>query len=314
MPTRNSSLIDTRKHLCGDCLNPVSGVFCTQCGQRQKSSSRHFRQIVGEWISDVLNLDAKILRTLKPLFFRPGFLSTEFFADRRTRYVSPLKLYFFISLVAFFFIQQEINYRVQSAEKSSKQDTAKDKNDNSNFTVGKFNDKPWNAKTNPVQYAWLPNAGNDLLNEKLLHLERTVKNQEWSQIVSALLAGTPQTLLIMLPFFALILKLAYAFQRRLYVDHLIVAVHHHAFLLLAILLMAAIDFLAELPGILDWLPPTAVGLVFIWMPFYFLLSLKRVYKQSWKMTGFKFMLIGFAYLILLTFGVALNFILGLLWL
>jgi ABC-type multidrug transport system permease subunit len=40
----------------------------------------------------------------------------------------------------------------------------------------------------------------------------------------------------------------------------------------------------------------------IWIPLYFLVSLKRVYQQGWGMTIAKYCLIGISYLVLLGFA------------
>jgi hypothetical protein len=56
-------------------------------------------------------------------------------------------------------------------------------------------------------------------------------------IKDAALSTVPSTLFVLLPVFALMLKFAYAFKRRLYMEHLIVALHSHAFLCLALLAM-----------------------------------------------------------------------------
>ena len=42
----------------------------------------------------------------------------------------------------------------------------------------------------------------------------------------------------------------------------------------------------------------------MWIPLYFLVSLKRVYKQGWGMTLTKYCLIGFSYVILLSLATA----------
>jgi hypothetical protein len=47
-------------------------------------------------------------------------------------------------------------------------------------------------------------------------------------------------------------------------------------------------------------------------PIYFLIGLKHLYRQSWKMTLFKFGLLGFCFLNLLALGVILNVVIGLL--
>lgn len=47
-------------------------------------------------------------------------------------------------------------------------------------------------------------------------------------------------------------------------------------------------------------------------PMYFLIELKQLYRQSWKMAFFKFGLLGLCHLSLLTMGVILNVVTGLL--
>src|SRR3546814_4700084 len=54
---------------------------------------------------------------------------------------------------------------------------------------------------------------------------------------NAYLGAMPATLFVLLPVFALMLKVAYVFKRRLYMEHLLVALHSHAFLCLALLLV-----------------------------------------------------------------------------
>lgn len=302
-----------RQRLCGNCLSALTGLYCAHCGQKQKSAIRHVGLLAGEFFNDVLNLDAKLLRTLKPLLFKPGFLSLEYFAERRARYVSPLKLYFLLSLVAFFLIQRSVDLAAGDQAPIRVETPAADRD----VTIGNFNGRPWHAKTNPVRLAWLPDAGNDLINERLTRLEDTIKRRDWTQLLHAGLAATPQALLVLLPFFALLLKLAYWFKRRLYMEHLIVALHNHAFLMLAITALTALfgaDAWAS--GLVGWqnllrLLNTAM---LLWIPLYFLLVLKRVYRQGWPATLFKFALIGTCYSVLAAFGVALNVIIGLLFL
>jgi Protein of unknown function (DUF3667) len=50
---------------------------------------------------EFLHVDSKILRTVKFLLTRPGFLSREYFEGRGVRYVSPLRLYLVCSVIYF---------------------------------------------------------------------------------------------------------------------------------------------------------------------------------------------------------------------
>ena len=118
---------------------------------------------------------------------------------------------------------------------------------------------------------------------------------------------------MLLPIFALMLKLAYVFKRRLYMEHLIVALHSHAFLSTAVLLLAlatlARSALGEgvLHSALGWVE-LALGL---WMPLYLLIMQKRVYRQGWILTLLKYSLLGTAYSVLISVGITVTLLISL---
>jgi hypothetical protein len=53
-------------------------------------------------LGDYFAYDSKLAKSLKPLMFKPGFLAKEYREGKRVAYISPLRLYIFISI--FFFI------------------------------------------------------------------------------------------------------------------------------------------------------------------------------------------------------------------
>lgn len=83
---------ETRR--CASCGHPLSGRFCSACGEEtvetHELSLKHFfgHSVVHEFA----HVDGKIVRTLRSLLLRPGFLTCEYFAGRRTPYVNPLRL------------------------------------------------------------------------------------------------------------------------------------------------------------------------------------------------------------------------------
>src|SRR5690606_7752881 len=79
---------------CGNCSALLQGAHCHVCGQPTLGLVRHFSTIFGDFVDSAFNLDSRTLRTLFPLLFRPGFLTVEYFAGRRVRYVSPVRLFF----------------------------------------------------------------------------------------------------------------------------------------------------------------------------------------------------------------------------
>ena len=86
---------------CQNCSAPLHGDYCSQCGQRDWPGGLTFGAVAGELFDDIFSWDSRIWRTLVALVFRPGFLTAEFLAGRRARYVPPFRLYLIISFVLF---------------------------------------------------------------------------------------------------------------------------------------------------------------------------------------------------------------------
>lgn len=57
---------------CGNCGAELRGPHCHACGQPTKGLVRHFSSIVGDFFDSVFDLDSRLLRTMWPLFSRPG--------------------------------------------------------------------------------------------------------------------------------------------------------------------------------------------------------------------------------------------------
>lgn len=355
----------------GTCLNcgaVLHGPYCYRCGQPVKGLVRHFSSILGDFFDSVFDLDGRIWRTLPPLLLRPGHLSNEYFADRRVRYVSPVRLFVFMSLVSFFAAQLTLNIEGDGAAGDSEIARAESveevrrlreealaalerSGEHSGDAPGvgaamqaarraverqaerrlaelrgevppdppkptlSFGSEPWDAKTNPVAIDWLPEAANAWLNRQIRRAEGNIARvqAEPNLLKDAVLGALPATLFVLLPLFALLLKLAYLLKRRLYMEHLIVALHSHAFLCLALLLSIVLDALSESVSWLRWLGAVETAL-FVWMPLYLLLMQKRVYRQGWVMTLLKFFVIGVVYFSLLTTGVVFTTLGSLIWL
>jgi len=67
--------------------------FCACCGQKIYFEPPGFWQLIGDFFSNVFNLDNRLFRTLKRLLI-PGRLTNEFLAGRQKPYFHPLRLFF----------------------------------------------------------------------------------------------------------------------------------------------------------------------------------------------------------------------------
>lgn len=131
----------------------------------------------------------------------------------------------------------------------------------------------------------------------------------------AFLGSMPSALFLLVPVFALLLKLAYLGSGRLYLEHLVVALFSHAFLCLALLGQMLLALLSRWTG--AYVPLVATGLtllslaLWLWMPAYLLLMQKRVYAQGWVPTVLRFIGVGSVYSVLVGLVVAVVFLLSL---
>jgi Protein of unknown function (DUF3667) len=91
----------TESTSCADCGHEAPSRFCPHCGQRQDVHHRDLIALVCDFLGDVFTFDSKVFVSLRWLLLKPGWLTLEYIAGRRTRYVTPLRLYLFFSVVFF---------------------------------------------------------------------------------------------------------------------------------------------------------------------------------------------------------------------
>lgn len=88
---------------CQNCDYPLEPDFnfCPRCSQHNSDKLTSFWRLVVEVVNDFFSYDSRFVKTIFPFLFKPGFLTNEFVAGRRVRYMHPLRLYVFVSLVYF---------------------------------------------------------------------------------------------------------------------------------------------------------------------------------------------------------------------
>jgi hypothetical protein len=180
------------------------------------------------------------------------------------------------------------------------------------------------ASPSRIDIPWLPAFFNERLSRDADHLKANLlamkhggpgRQEAIERLLGNFFSVLPQTMFVMVPLFALLLKLFYVFRRRLYMEHLIVALHSHAYLFLSLLLGVLISALSS------WVAPHAAWVthpltwlewvLVLWVPAYLLIMQKRVYRQGWTMTVLKFCCVGWCYLWLLTAALIIAAVLGL---
>lgn len=135
------------------------------------------------------------------------------------------------------------------------------------------------------------------------------------EFVRLFLGAVPGALFLLVPLFALFLKAIYLGTGRGYLEHLVVALYSHAFLLAALFVLFALTGVAGLaPTAWVW-PKVGLGIaatgLLLAVPAYLLAMQKRVYVQGWPVTLLKFLVIGSVYTVLLTCALLYAVIAGL---
>lgn len=122
-----------------------------------------------------------------------------------------------------------------------------------------------------------------------------------------LMSNLPYMMLVCIPLFAIVLKILYMRRRIFYIDHLIYALHIHSFAYLGVMVLVLATIGIERAAI-----GTLGGLIIapLWTAFaiQIFLSIRKVYRQGWFISVFKFFFGGFVYLIVLVSALFVTFL------
>ena len=255
---------------CPNCGQPAPGKFCAACGQAQGPLHVTVREIAHEAIDELLQLDSKLVRTLKPLLTRPGWLTCEYLAGRRERYVRPFRLYL-LAEVALFLVLALIAAWSGSAIDPGVQ--ARQSTATALANGVEAGGEP--ASKRPTLEAVLEKLPQRFHGRIRAHLERFVAGGKTAidqRIGRAYLEYGPKAQLVVLPVFALLLLLLFRRQQRYYGAHFVFALHYHAAYVLGSMVTTLVDLAVPRP--LAFMLGIAF-MISVWS--YLFIALRRVY-------------------------------------
>lgn len=260
---------------CGHALLLPEPPFCPQCGQETRIRAPKLGEFVQQFGGAYLSTEGALWRTLKLLLFRPGELTRQYLAGRRKHYVLPLRLYLTISLVVLLGLRIAASAGIEDAIQA---DGA--------VQLDPADSRQWNYNL----LAFGPAYGAGVKDGKFFcngyppwmckRLERRVaKNPE--QVRSMVLnlgerfvANIGLAMFVLVPSFALWLKLVYWNRRLHYTEHLVFALHVHAFWFV----MVALTVVGQ---------PWIATLAMLGIPVYTLWAMRRVYTGRWYWLGLR---------------------------
>ena len=315
---------------CEDCGAELHGHYCSNCGQVAVDYRRSFRHVIADVAESFLNWDSKFTKTIGLLLVCPGWLTNQFVAGRRTRYLHPLRLYLLISILFFLCLRlAPVNLHPKVDSKMTPEDRAKVEEAMKNPDIPPFvreqvlkglangaKSDTTSGKSAPVISTPSPAPGKskDELRRQVDEaappswlkkrvLEKVGPHGNNVELLSKTLRDNISTMMLFcIPLFALVLKILYLRRGRFYIEHLVYALHIHSFFYFAVLLTA---FSAI--GAKRWAPALETPLLWIlWLSILVqvFVSIRQVYRQSWFMTTFKFLFGGVIYLFVLILALA----------
>jgi len=107
---------------CLNCGHHVDEYYCTHCGQPNLALKEPFWHFVGHSIGHYFHFDSKFFQTLVPLLTQPGQITLDYLAGKRARYIHPVSLYIFVSIIYFLIVPHALEENSTHEERKEKKE------------------------------------------------------------------------------------------------------------------------------------------------------------------------------------------------
>src|SRR5262245_37784430 len=198
---------------CSNCDALLDGPYCSRCGQKAMNLHLPFSQFISEVIDDALSLDTRLVRTIRPLLFRPGLVTRDYLLGHRVTHVPPLRAYL-ISALIFFGLFSIFPNRAQ---------------------VEVFTTAGTRSIRSGSRMTFELPAHSPIDDDRYQRLVARAKANP-DDFAGAVGSAVPRVFFLLLPIFAGLLELFYR-RRGYYVDHLVFSLYYHAFVFVVFSLM-----------------------------------------------------------------------------
>ncbi len=304
-----------------NCKRSLDGEhFCPNCGQENTDRNISFWILTKDFLGDYFSFDTKLFRTMFPLIIYPGTVPREFIEGKRVKYIPPLRILIFSSFIFFFIwgitydpdIEEPKNIAQQAdahlEEGIDLQEEIVDSTivigiDGANLNLTGFSMDELNSLIKLHELRKLLDQGmridnavdsiavyNTPLEQKIYTQFGKIYRADDAALTKYFVSNLSIIILIMQPFFALLLKLLYIRRRKEYrfIQHLVFSLYYHGWLLIMSTFAILLTIVFK-----DLEPEMVVSLLaLIYMP----LALKNFYDQSWSKTAMKSFIIIMMYI------------------
>lgn len=256
------------------------GPYCATCGQKNEPEHRSLWQLVKDAVGPAVLLEGKLWRTLGTLLGRPGTLSQAYAEGKRSRYIRPLRLYLWVSVLFFGILTL----------RPMRPPTILAVEGNEHISIPFLPDLSQKLESKlerfkrPAPEPGKPPFGGEPTTQEL-------------RLRDEFVARVPKAAILMVPVFAALLRLLW--WKRPYVEQLVFALHAHTVLFLGLMLRAT-----RVRPL--WVP--ALVAVVVW----FFVAVRRFYGSAWWAVVLKTLVLGVAYTVVLMITIVLTMMVSLL--
>ena len=268
-------------HVCKNCSTGFFGYYCPHCGQSSKEFNRPIKFMFDDFLGNMFAFDTRFWNTFKTIILCPGEISIAFSKGKIIKYMPPFRFFIFSSFIFFFVLNltsQEDNNIIDFNNSENKENIlVKSKTDSIfNNVLSKHSTSIDNKlvtkeikdelSKNKIKLAFETNKFNNLLvsidsisdidtltNKKLaILMDDFSKHPDYYK--SKVFKTISWLLFLLMPFYGLLLKLAFSKSYKYYVTHLIFSLTEHTYLF--VLISVFLIFNEYLPiglNIIPWL-------------------------------------------------------------
>lgn len=343
MEEQNS--IAEKTNFCSNCHFPLinKADFCHKCGQKNTDGRLTVKELFSQFFDNVFNLDSKIFRTLGAVLI-PGKLTNAFLKGQRQKYYHPIRLFLVLIVISLAALNYQSNISTPGNLKKERVDRLKErkrlmgvldkginaiseKTDqhsvletldtlstifyrNSGTRIDSININNAMKITDDFDfYIALEDIGKYSSKEildlyevkgfyKRLMVQQKIKMIErGTSFIPFVMGKVTWVVFFVLLLLSLVFKILYFKSDFLYLEHLIFGIHLNSFFLIILSILTLFPW-----EIMEKLVPWTL----ILMAVYFFIAMRRVYKQSYFITGLKFILVLFCYFLSFIFGLILT--------
>ncbi|MGZ4049723.1 MAG: DUF3667 domain-containing protein [Bacteroidia bacterium] len=325
-----SHLPQRKEKNCLNCGTTVIGKYCHICGQENIEPKESVWHLISHFFNDITHFDGKFFTSMRDLIVKPGFLSKQYMIGRRASYLNPIRMYLFTSFIfflIFFYLfkidentinigingknieaidsteLKELSAQVNNGQPLTKEEL-KEKFDTSGITFMNANYKSKEEydsllRSGKKKDNWLER----ILTYKIIELNQKYRNNKSlaiTNIVEKIQHSFPQMLFVLLPIFALLLKILYVRHKNFYyTDHAIFTIHFYIFIFFVMLLIFGLIKVEGMSGS-NWISYLNLGFI-LGIFFYLYKAMRNFYKQRRGKTILKYILLLISFTCLFAF-------------